>query len=97
MIDKQEVWERLEKVRDPEFGTSITEMNLIDEVKVDGGKISVEYHLTAPMCPPPFALHIGQQIRMVLLQVDGVNSVNVHVNNHLHAKSINKRLSKGKK
>ncbi|NIQ05162.1 MAG: iron-sulfur cluster assembly protein [Candidatus Korarchaeota archaeon] len=97
MTDKQDIWDQLEKVRDPEFGTPITEMHLTDEVKVDGGKVSVEYHLTAPMCPPPFALHIGQQIRRVLLQVEGVNSVNVHVNNHLHAKSINKRLRKGKK
>jgi metal-sulfur cluster biosynthetic enzyme len=50
-------------VKDPEVRTSIAELGLLDEVEVDGGRVTVRFHLTSPLCPAKFAGAIGQQIR----------------------------------
>jgi len=93
MGDKnQEIWEQLKEVRDPEFGKSIMERELVDEVIVDGEKAEVRYHLTVPFCPKPFALHIGREIREKALQVKGINEVEVIVQEHLQADEINEQL-----
>jgi len=93
MGDKnQEIWEQLKEVRDPEFGKSIMERELVDEVIVDGEKAEVRYHLTVPFCPKPFALHIGREIREKALQVKGINEVEVIVQEHQQADEINEQL-----
>ena len=63
MIDEQAIWEKLQHVRDPEFGKSIMERELVDSVEIEGDTVRVRYHLTVPFCPKPFALHIGREIR----------------------------------
>lgn len=93
MGDKnQEVWERLKEVRDPEFGKSIMDRELVDEVNVNGEKAQVRYHLTVPFCPKPFALHIGREIREKALQVEGINEVEVIVQEHNQVDEINEEL-----
>ena len=93
MEDKQqEIWEQLKEVRDPEFGKSIMERELVDEVVVEGEKARVRYHLTVPFCPKPFALHIGQEIRAKALEVEGINAVEVIVQEHTQADEINEEL-----
>lgn len=55
--------------------TNITDMGLVDEVAISGGKVHVELVLTDPSC-----LHFGgmqRYIADVLLQVDGVREVEV--------------------
>jgi len=93
MGDKnQEIWERLKEVRDPEFGKSIMDRELVDEVNVNGEKAQVRYHLTVPFCPKPFALHIGREIREKALQVEGINEVEVIVQEHNQVDEINEEL-----
>ncbi len=93
MEDKpQEIWERLKEVRDPEFGKSIMERGLVDEVIVEGEKARVRYHLTVPFCPKPFALYIGREIREKALQVEGIDEVEVIVQEHQKADEINEEL-----
>ncbi len=93
MADKNEkIWKQLKEVRDPEFGKSIMERELVDEVVVDGEKAQVRYHLTVPFCPKPFALHIGREIREKTLQVEGINEVEVIVQDHQQADEINQEL-----
>ncbi len=89
---EQQVWERLKEVRDPEFGKSIMERELVDEVMVSGDKAQIRYHLTVPFCPKPFALHIGREIREQALQVEGINEVEVIVQDHQQAEEINEEL-----
>lgn len=93
MEDKhQEIWEQLKEVRDPEFGRSIMERELVDEVMVVDGKAQIRYHLTVPFCPKPFALHIGREIREKALQVEGIDQVEVIVQDHTQADEINEEL-----
>ncbi|KXA94689.1 hypothetical protein AKJ65_03710 [candidate division MSBL1 archaeon SCGC-AAA259E19] len=95
MIEEEEVWEKLEKVEDPEFGTSMVEMGLIDSVKIKDETVQVRFHLTAPMCPPTFALDMGEQIKESVSDIEGVESVAVQVKNHNRAEELNQRLEEG--
>ncbi len=96
-VDSEQVWARLREVRDPEFGHSIVERELIDGVEVDGGVVRVHYHLTVPFCPLPFALHIGREIRRLVGEVSGVERVDVIVHEHLQAEAINADLARPEK
>ncbi|MFB6290940.1 MAG: metal-sulfur cluster assembly factor [Candidatus Bipolaricaulia bacterium] len=92
MVDKDQVWKKLEKVEDPEFRTSVVEMDLIDEVSIDGDEVSVEFHLTAPVCPPPFVLNMAKQIKKYVSELEGVSQVEVTVKEHNKAEELNQKL-----
>lgn len=89
---EKDILEKLRDVHDPEMGFSIVEAKLVDEVKVEGDKAKVVYHLTMPYCPPPFALYIGKEIKKKAKEVSGINEVEVSVKDHVNADEINKRL-----
>lgn len=90
--DEDEVWKKLEKVEDPEFGTSVVEMDLIDEVSIDGVKVSVDFHLTAPVCPPPFVLNMAKQIKKYVSELENISRVEVTVKEHNQAEELNQKL-----
>lgn len=92
---EREVLEAIKDVKDPELGFPIVEAGLIDEVKVEGGKVSITYHLTAPFCPPPFALYIGKQLKEKAQAVEGINEVEVTLRGHIMEDEINKMLKEG--
>ncbi len=89
---EKEIHRALAGVKDPELGFSITEAELVDEVKLESGEAHITYHLTAPFCPPVFALYIGREIRKRALEVNGVERVEVTVKDHVQAEAINKAL-----
>ncbi|NIU02094.1 MAG: DUF59 domain-containing protein, partial [Nitrosopumilaceae archaeon] len=45
---------------DPEINTSITELELIDEVDIQDKNVKVDLHLTSPFCPAVFGFKIAQ-------------------------------------
>ncbi len=92
-IEKDQVWEKLRQVRDPEFGRSIVERELVDSVDIEGGVVHVRYHLTVPFCPLPFALHIGREMRRLVSEVPGVERVEVVVGEYLQTEAINAELA----
>ncbi|HOG45409.1 MAG TPA: iron-sulfur cluster assembly protein [Anaerolineae bacterium] len=92
-IVNEQVWAKLREVRDPEFGHSIVERELVDGVDIEGAVVRVRYHLTVPFCPLPFALHIGREIRRLVSEVPGVERVEVVVNEHLQTEEINAELA----
>ena len=65
MVNKAQIVKELAQVVDPEVGVPITEMDLVDDIVIDEGtgKVSIGFHLTAPFCPPMFALEIAQDIK----------------------------------
>lgn len=77
MLDEKSVIEALKKVIDPELGISIVDMQLVDNVKIDNGNVSVEFHLTSPYCP--FAGQIVSEIETTLSNMNGVKSVKIKV------------------
>jgi len=85
--------QKLSTVVDPEIGVPITDMNLVDEVKVEGGNVLVTFHLTMPFCPPMFALQISKDIKEKAKSVEGVRSVRVNLIKHVNADEINRAVN----
>jgi metal-sulfur cluster biosynthetic enzyme len=91
-LKEREIWEKLKGVMDPELGFPIVEAGMVDEVKVEGSKARIIYHLTAPFCPEFFALYIGREIKKKAGEVPGIEEVEVTVKDHVRADEINKAL-----
>ncbi len=82
------------KILDPELGRPITDLKLIDRISVSGGSVDLEFHLTAPFCPPMFALKIASDIKAGLLSVPGVKEAKVTLRGHYLADAVNKQVNK---
>jgi len=91
---EKEILEKMKIVVDPEINCPITDMELLDEIKVEGNKAKVTYHLTAPFCPPVFALYIGRQIKEKAKEVPGISDVKVVLQNHMKAKEITETIER---
>jgi len=88
----EEIRKELKEIADPEIGVSIMEMNLVDEIRVEGKKAVITYHLTAPFCPAMFAMHIGRSIKKKALSVEDIEEAEVTVKDHVQTEEINKML-----
>ena len=84
----------LSKIIDPELGRPITDLKLIDKTAINGGSVELEFHLTAPFCPPVFALKIAADIKAGLLSVPGVTEAKVTLRGHYLAEAVNKQVNK---
>jgi len=93
MVEKPEIVKELAQVVDPEVGVPITEMDLVDDITIKDGVVSVGFHLTAPFCPPMFALEIAQDIKKRISALDGVKEVRVSMTGHFMAEEINRRVN----
>lgn len=63
----------LEQVMDPELGRSVTELDMVRDVSVEGGRVGVTIALTVPGCP--LRASFQEQVERVLLPLDGVDEV----------------------
>ena len=92
--DAGELDSRLSKIIDPELGRPITEMKLIDKINIEGGTVDIEFHLTAPFCPPVFALKIAAEIKAAALATKGVTAAKVTLRGHYLSEAVNKQVNK---
>src|SRR5438445_13868310 len=66
MVTVEATEKELETVVDPEIGLPITEMRMVDEISIqDDAEILIQYHLTAPFCPPSCADNMGMSIETI--------------------------------
>jgi ATP-binding protein involved in chromosome partitioning len=74
-ITQEAVLKALGKVKDPEIGKDLVSLGMIEDVKVDGGKVSFTVNLTTPACP------LRDEIRGSALAaveaLDGVSDVEI--------------------
>ena len=87
------IFDELSKIVDPEINTSITDLELIDEVDINSSNVKVDLHLTSPFCPAVFGFKICQDIHDNLLKVNGIDDVRVNVSNHFMAEQINNQVN----
>ncbi len=79
--------------RDPEIRRSLGELGLLDEVQVVDGQVTVQFHLTSPLCPTKFATSIGQEIRRCVEAIPGVISCEVVLRDHFLREKIQERIN----
>lgn len=95
-LARRQIFDELTKIVDPEIGVSIMELELIDKVDIDDGKVNVDLHLTSPFCPAVFGFKIAQDVKDNIYNVEGIHDVKVNVSNHFMAEAINKQVNESK-
>ena len=93
-VEESAIQAALSKIMDPELGRPITDLKLVDKLAVNGSSVDLEFHLTAPFCPPVFALKIASDIKAGLLSVQGVTNAKVTLRGHYLAEAVNKQVNK---
>jgi ATP-binding protein involved in chromosome partitioning len=93
-VEEAAIQTAMSKIMDPELGRPITDLKLIDKLTINGGSVDLEFHLTAPFCPPVFALKIASDIKSGLLSVPGVTETKVTLRGHYLADAVNKQVNK---
>ncbi len=74
-IVESDVREALSRVDDPEIGKPITELDMVESVRIDGADVAVGIYLTIAGCPMRDT--IESNTRAVLEELDGVGEVSV--------------------
>jgi metal-sulfur cluster biosynthetic enzyme len=90
---RKQIFDELTKIVDPEIGVSIMELELVDKVDLDVGKVNIDLHLTSPFCPAVFGFKIAQDVRDNIYKLQGIQDVKVNVSNHFMAEAINKQVN----
>jgi metal-sulfur cluster biosynthetic enzyme len=93
---RKQIFDELTKVVDPEIGVSIMELELVDKVDLNDGKVNIDLHLTSPFCPAVFGFKIAQDVRDNIYKLETIKDVKVNVSNHFMADAINKQVNESK-
>lgn len=93
---RRQIFDELTKVVDPEIGVSIMELELVDKVDIQMGRVNIDLHLTSPFCPAVFGFKIAQDVRDNIYLLQGIEDVKVNVSNHFMADAINKQVNDSK-
>jgi metal-sulfur cluster biosynthetic enzyme len=72
-LTKDDVFEALRVVEDPELGMDVVDLGLVYDVKVDGAEVAVLYSLTSMGCPA--GAQIEQDIRDAVGSMEAVEKV----------------------
>lgn len=75
MLEKTRIIEGLREVLDPEIGLNIVELNMVRDVSINEGKVSVLIALTVPHCP--LAKTLQADVEKTLMKIPEIKSVDV--------------------
>ncbi len=76
-VEKEEIYEALKRVYDPEIPVDVVNLGLVYEVLIDGDKIAVKMTTTASGCP--VGNYIVAQTKRAIGRVQGVKEVEVEL------------------
>jgi ATP-binding protein involved in chromosome partitioning len=93
MVDVDAVRVAAGSTRDPEIRRSLSELGLLDDVKIEGSQVTVHFHLTSPLCPFKFATSIGKEIRKRVEAIPGVTSCEVVLRDHFLQATIQEMIN----
>ncbi len=77
MATKEQVLDALSRVLDPEIGRPITELDMVRDVHVSDGTVTVDVLLTVPGCP--LKDRINREVTAAVEPLDGVRDVRVNL------------------
>ena len=78
---QSQVLDALSKVMDPELGKDLVTLNMIRNVRIDGGKVSFSLVLTTPACP--LKKELEEAARKAVEALDGVEEVVVELSSEV--------------
>ncbi|MFQ5878332.1 MAG: Mrp/NBP35 family ATP-binding protein [Acidobacteriota bacterium] len=76
-IDAARVLEALRTVKDPELGTDIVALGMVEDLAVGKGRLSLTVNLTTPGCP--LRDQIEKEIRAVLSGLPGIETIDLRM------------------
>jgi metal-sulfur cluster biosynthetic enzyme len=71
--DRDDVWEALENVIDPELGLDFVSLCLVYDVELEDKDVHITFTLTSPGCP--IGPQVTEQMKEFVSEVDGVEKV----------------------
>jgi metal-sulfur cluster biosynthetic enzyme len=71
--DRDDVWEALENVIDPELGLDFVSLGLVYDVELEGKDVHITFTLTSPGCP--IGPQVTEQMKEFVSEVEGVEKV----------------------
>ena len=71
--DRDDVWEALENVIDPELGLDFVSLGLVYDVELEGSDVHITFTLTSPGCP--IGPQVTEQMKEFVSEVEGVQKV----------------------
>jgi len=77
MVTKDDVFEALHQVEDPELGMDIVELGLLYDAEIEGPKVKVIHSLTSMGCPA--GPMIQEDIHRVVSDLPGVEDVEIEL------------------
>jgi Mrp family chromosome partitioning ATPase len=77
MLNQDKVFEALSKVNDPELHRSLTDLKMVRDVQIKGGKVDVTIALTMPNCP--LKAQIELDVQTAIAALPGVEQVSVQL------------------
>ncbi|MDR0900836.1 MAG: iron-sulfur cluster assembly protein [Methanobrevibacter sp.] len=87
-----EVKEAVSKVNDPHMGVSIVEMGIVQNIDIDGTTAKIVIKPTNPGCMS--VARMAADAKAQAASVDGIDNVQVTVEGHAMADSINEMINK---
>ena len=82
------VSERLDHVEDPELARSIVELDYIDAIEIDGGRVEVRFTLPTAWCSPAFAWMMATDARDEVESLGWVREARIVLCDHMHSEEI---------
>ncbi len=76
-VDKEQIYEALKRVYDPEIPVDVVNLGLVYDVSIDGERIAVKMTTTASGCP--VGNYIVAQAKRAIGRVEGVKEVEVEL------------------
>ncbi|MFC4436141.1 MULTISPECIES: iron-sulfur cluster assembly protein [Natrialbaceae] len=92
---REAVRDRLDRVTDPELDRSIVELEYVDAIEIDGGRVTVHVTLPTAWCSPAFAWMMAADAREEVEGLSGVAEGRVYLREHMHEVEINRGMNAG--
>jgi ATP-binding protein involved in chromosome partitioning len=77
IVSKEEIIQKLQTVMDPELNRDLVSLNMIKDVSIDDGSVSLSVVLTTPACP--LRNQIQNDVKNAILEIDGVKTVHINM------------------
>jgi ATP-binding protein involved in chromosome partitioning len=74
-IDESRILEVLRGVKDPELGSDIVSLGMVENLEIEGGRIALTVNLTTPGCP--LKEQIEKDVRAAIGTVAGIESIDL--------------------